>query len=346
MEQYIGLDVSLKDTFIAVREGGQRIWRGKCKSDPEVIAQTTSKHAPRAQRVVFETGPLSVWFYHALSAEGVPAICIDARHAKAALDMAANKTDQNDADGLAQLAEVGFYREVRVKSFDSMLVRTLIAVRNQMLRITTKMSNQIRGLMKTFGLVVPKSSGKVFEGHVRELLASSVGLERIILPLLEAWQAMRTRAAELTKQLIASARASQQCQLLTSIPGIGAVTASSYIAAIEDPANFAKSRSVGAWVGLTTTRYQSGEVDYDGHISRRGDKHLRGLLYEAAVVILTRTGADGALRNWGLKLREKIGFKRAAVAVARKLAVIMHIMLKTGELFNPSIAPASVEAAA
>ena len=338
MEQFIGLDVSLKDTFMSVREGGRRIWRGKCPSDPKLIAEVIRKRAPSAERIVFETGPLSVWFYHALRLEGLPAICIDARHAKAALDMARNKTDANDADGLAHLAEVGFYREVRVKSFESMLTRTLVAARNQMLRATTQLSNQIRGLMKTFGLVVPKSAGRVFESHVRGLLASNAELERIILPVLEAWRSMRARAAELSKQLVASARVSEQCQLLSSIPGVGAVTASSFVAAIEDPENFRNSRSVGAWVGLTTRRYQSGEVDYGGHISRRGDNHLRGLLYEAAVVILTRTTADSALRIWGLKLKEKIGFKRAAVAVARKLAVIMHTMLRTGELFDRSIA--------
>ncbi len=341
MEQYIGLDVSLKDTFISIRENGKRIWRGKCPSDPKLIADVICKRAPNVERVVFETGPLSVWFYHAMKAEGVPAICIDARHAKAALDMAPNKTDPNDADGLAHLAEVGFYREVRVKSFDSMLVRTLVAARHQMLKMSVQMSNQIRGLMKTFGLVVPKSAGSVFEDHIRNLLATNAGLERIVLPMLEAWRALRSRVAELSKQLIASGRASEQCQLLMSIPGIGVVTASSFIAAIEDPANFAKSRSVGAWIGLTTRRYQSGEVDYDGHISRRGDNHLRGLLYEAAMVILTRVSADSTLRNWGLKLREKIGFKRAAVAVARKLAVIMHAMLKSGELFDRSVEAAA-----
>ena len=126
MEQFIGLDVSLKDTFISVREGGKRIWRGKCPSDPKLIAEVIRKRAPEIKRVVFETGPLSVWFYHALTAEGVPAICIDARHAKAALDMAPNKTDPNDADGLAHIGEVGLYREVRVKSFESMLTRTLV----------------------------------------------------------------------------------------------------------------------------------------------------------------------------------------------------------------------------
>ncbi len=146
------------------------------------------------------------------------------------------------------------------------------------------------------------------------------------------------RAAEPGRQLIFNARHDKACRLLMSIPGVGAVTATSFVTAIEDPANFKKSRSVGAWLGLTTRRYQSGEVDYDGHISRRGDAHLRGLLYEAATVIMTRTHAESDLRTWGLRLREKIGFKRAAVAVARKLAVIMHAMLKSDELFDRTTA--------
>ncbi|TIX62192.1 MAG: IS110 family transposase [Mesorhizobium sp.] len=334
MSEYIGLDVSLKETAISVRRGGKRIWRGKCPSDPSLVADVLRKRAPAAKRVVFETGPLSVWFYHALSAEGLPAICIDARHAKAALDMAPNKTDANDADGLAHLAEVGFYREVRVKGYDSMLSRTLVAARSRLVKITTELSNQIRGLMKTFGLIIPRSKGGKFEADVRRLLAGQEELARIVLPLLEAWLSMRARAAELGQQLVANARHNDACQLLMSIPGVGTITATSFIGAIEDPSNFKTSRAVGAWLGLTTRRYQSGEVDYDGHISRRGDPHLRGLLYEAAVVILTRSRADSSLRTWGLKLREKIGFKRAAVAVARKLAVIMHAMLKSGELFN------------
>jgi transposase len=190
--------------------------------------------------------------------------------------------------------------------------------------------------MKTFGLIIPKGTGRVFDGNVRELLDGNDGLARIILPLLEAWRDIRKRAADLDHQLLAAARESQEAKLLMTIPGIGAVTAVSYVAAVEDPENFKTSRSVGAWLGLTTRRYQSGEVDYDGHISRRGDNHLRGLLYEAATVILTRTSAktESSLKIWGLKLRERLGFKRAAVAVARKLAVIMHGMLKTGEVFN------------
>jgi len=338
MGEYIGLDVSLKDTAISIREDGKRIWRGKCASDPKLLAQMIRKHAPHAKRVVFETGPLSTWFYHALTAEGVPAICIDARHAQKVLDETLNKTDANDADGLAQLAEAGFYKAVRVKAFDSMLTRTLVAARNQLLSISTQLSNQIRGLMKTFGLILPKGTGRVFDSNVREFLAGNDGLARIILPLLEAWRDIRKRAADLDHQLLAAARQSQETKLLMTIPGIGAVTAVSYIAAVEDPGNFKTSRSVGAWLGLTTRRYQSGEVDYDGHISRRGDNDLRRLLFEAATVILTRTSArsESSIKTWGVKLRERVGFKRAAVAVARKLAVVMHSMLKTRQVFDAS----------
>lgn len=171
--------------------------------------------------------------------------------------MAANKTDANDADGLAHLAEVGFFREVRVKGFDSMLARTLVAARNRLVRITTEISNQIRGLMKTFGLVVPPGKGSTFERHVRELLADQSGLAPIMLPILEAWRGIRVRAVELGCQLVAGARRSDACQILMSIPGIGAIAATSFATAVEDPNNFPKSRSMGAWLGLTTRRYQS-----------------------------------------------------------------------------------------
>lgn len=339
MEEYIGLDVSMKETAVSIRRGGQRIWRGKCISDPAAIARVVRKRAPAVERVVFETGPLSVWFYHALRAEGLPAICIDARHAKSALDMALNKTDANDADGLAHLAEIGFFREVRVKGFDSMLARTRVAARNRLVRITVDLSNHIRGFMKTFGLIIPAGKGRTFEGHVRRLLADQPKLSSILMPMLEVWCSTRQQSARLTRQIMVEARQNEGCRILMSIPGVGAITATSYVTAIESPDNFRKSRSVGAWVGLTPRRYQSGQVDFEGHISRRGDHHLRGLLYEAASVILTRSTADSDLRTWGLKLRERIGFKRAAVALARKLAVTMHAMLRDGTLFERTLKP-------
>jgi transposase len=168
----------MKDTAISVRCDGKRVWRGKGASDPEMIARTIRKRAREPERVIFETAPLSVWFYHALQSEGLSVICVDARHAKAALEMAANKTDANDADGLAHLAEVGFCREVRVKGFDSMLTRTLVAARSKLVRIKTELSNQIRGLMKTFGLVVPAGKGSTFEAKVRGRLEETTSLPR------------------------------------------------------------------------------------------------------------------------------------------------------------------------
>src|SRR4051794_34396739 len=231
MEEYIGLDVSMKETAVSIRRDGKRVWRGTCASDPKLIANLIQKRAPSAKRVVFETGPLSVWFYHALRAEGLPAICIDARHAKAALDMAANKTDANDADGLAHLAEVGFFREVRVKGFDSMLTRTLVAARNRLVKITTGLSNQIRGLMKTFGLLAPAGKGSTFEKNVHSLLVDQEGLAPIVPPMLEAWRSLRLRAAELGRQLVASSRQNQACRILMSIPGVGALTATSFATA-------------------------------------------------------------------------------------------------------------------
>ena len=225
MVEYIGLDVSMKETAVSIRREGERIWRGKCASDPKLIAELIRKRAPAVERIVFETGPLSIWFYHELKNAGLSAICIDARHAKAALDMAPNKTDANDADGLSQLAEIGYFKEVRVKGFDSMLTRTLVAPWTRLVRITVELSNQFRSLMKNIGLVVPAGQGSTFDKSVRNLLAEQDELGRIILPLLDAWRGVRERAAELGRHLMADARNSQACQILMSIPGIGTVTA-------------------------------------------------------------------------------------------------------------------------
>lgn len=253
--------------------------------------------------------------------------------------MAANKTDAKDAHGLAPLAEIGFYREVCVKGYDWMLARPLIAARTRLVRVSTEFSNQIRGLRKTFGRSVPGAKGGRFAAKVRRLLAGSGRLEHVMPPLLDAWIAVHDRAAALGRQRLRLARCYAACQRLMSIPGIGPITATSFAIAIEEPQNFLKSRSLGGWIGLTTRRYQSGDVDYNGHISRRSDAHLRGLLYEAATVVLTRTSAESALRRWSVKLRERSGCKRAAFAVARKRGVILHATLKSGWSFRRQAEP-------
>src|SRR3954463_12879905 len=217
-----------------------------------------------------------------------------------------------------------------------MLERSLLGARTQLLNMVTDLSNQIRGLMKT--LVVPKGTGTVFETNVRRLLEDEAAVAAIVLPLLDAWRAVRARAADLDRQLLSRGRENAPCRQLITIPGVGAVVALSFVAAIETPEAFPRSRDVGAWIGLTPRRYQSGEVDYEGHISRRGDARLRALLYEAATTMLTRVRGESDLRRWGLALRKRLGFKRAAVALARKLAVVMHAMWKKGEDFNPKAA--------
>jgi transposase len=280
MGQYVGLDVSLKETKVHVLdEQGQRVWRGRCASTPEAIEAVIRKHAPQAVRIGLETGPLTTWLWQALTDVGLPMTCLDARKAKAALNMRTNKTDANDAEGLAHLVRSGWYCEVRVKGREAMLVRSLLGARTQLLGIVTELSNQIRGVMKTFGLIVPKGGGRIFEANVRRLLEGEAAVAGVIVPLLEAWRAVRERTAVLDRQLLAAARASATCRRLMTAPGIGAIVAAAFVAAVEKPGNFRNSRAVGVWI--TPRRYQSGEVDYDGHISRRGDARLRALLYEA-----------------------------------------------------------------
>jgi transposase len=342
MKQYVGLDVSMEETKLHVLdEEGRRVWRGKCRSHPDDIEAAVRKRAPETVKIGLETGPLTTWLWTELTRRGLPMVCLDARQAKPALDMKINKTDANDAEGLAHLVRAGWYREVRVKSREAMLARAMIGARGQLLATVTKLSNQIRGIMKTFGLVVPKGTGGIFERNVRSLLAGQNHVAMIVLPLLQVWCTVRAQTAALDRELVAAARASKTCRLLMSMPGVGAVTAVSFVAAVETPENFKRSSSVGAWVGLTPRRYQSGEVDYEGHISRRGDSYLRGLLYEAATVLLTRISADSALRRWGVALRKRLGFKRAAVALARKIAVVLHAMWRSGTAFDPMLASAA-----
>jgi transposase len=331
MKKYIGLDVSLEETKIHVLDDtGARVWRGTCQSHPDAIEAALRKHAPDAERIGLETGPLTTWLWTDLTGRGLPMVCLDARQAKKVLDIRINKTDANDAEGLAQIVRSGWYREVRVKSRDAMLSKTLVAARDQLLQMSTGLSNQIRGVMKTFGLVVPKGGGKVYEANIRRLLDGEDALAAVVMPVLDAWRAVRSRTAELDRLLRHRVRDNTDCRRLMTAPGVGAVVAASYVAAIETPENFKRSRAVGAWLGLTTCSYKSGEAAYDGHISRRGDARLRSLLYEAATVILTRVRTTSTLRSWGLALRKKVGYKRAAVAVARKLAVILHAMWKSG----------------
>jgi len=209
MGSYVAFDVSLRSTSVhVVDETGKCLWRGKCASEPDVLAAVVRKRAPGVVRVGLETGFLSTWLCHALAEAGVPVVCMDARQARAVLSVRPNKTDANDAEGLAQLLRTGFYREVRVKSWDGMLLRNLITTRRQLVRTEVDLANQLRGILRTFGLALPpgRGGGRRFEAAVRERASMRPGLSLIVLPLLEAWRAVRDRAAVLDKAAVAAAR--------------------------------------------------------------------------------------------------------------------------------------------
>jgi len=324
---YVGLDVSLETTSICVVDNdGATVWRGSCSTDAAMIADVIRFRAPGAVRVGLETGQMSNWLTLSLRGRGVPVVCLDARHAKAALKMQINKTDANDAWGLAQVVRTGWFREVAVKSMDAHKLRMLLVARSQVVGQRQSLANNIRGLMKTFGLVIPRGCKGVFSTRVREAGEGNAELMAIIEPLLTAWQSHREQIAVFDRQIIARAKTDPVARLLMTVPGVGVVVALTYIAVIDDPARFKHSSVVGAYLGLTPRRYQSGDIDVTGRISRCGDGLLRSYLFEAATVILQRNSRASELKAWGLALAKRIGMRRAKVALARKLAVILHRM--------------------
>lgn len=335
MEYYVGMDVSLKETSICVVDGdGEIVCEGTVLSEPEAIADFIKTKAPRAKRIGLETGPTTTWLWHELRALGLAVICIDARHAKAALSMQINKSDRNDAVGLARIMQCGWYKEVQVKRLDCHEVRAVLNGRALLVKIKRDLENQIRGLLKNLGLRIGKAGGNVFSCRVEELVADQLLLQEAVRPLLAVRESVRREIADLHRKILALAREDEDSRRAMTLPGIGPITALAFQSAIDDPTRFKRSRSVGAYFGLTPRRYASGEMDWSGRISKCGDGLVRTYLFEAAGVLLTRVSRWCALKAWGLRLAKRIGFKKAKVAVARKLAVILHRMWRDGTDFQ------------
>ena len=335
MEHYVGLDVSLKLTAICVVDQTGKIEReGMVVSNPEAIAAFIKSHAPHVARVGLETGATATWLWTELNKMGLPIICIDARHAKAALKMQINKSDRNDAVGIARIMQCGWYKEVRVKDLDSHAVKALLVSRALLVKIKRDLENQIRGLLKNLGLIIGRAKMNVFAGRAAELTDNRPELAAAVDPLLRARTAIEQQIADLDRKVMVIARKNVQARRLMTAPGVGPITALCFLATIDDPTRFKRSRSVGAYAGLTTRRYASGEIDWTGQISKCGDKMLRSYLYEAANVILTRVAKWSALKAWGIRVAKRTGLRKAKVAVARKLAVILHRMCIDGTEFK------------
>lgn len=340
MVEYVGLDVSMEETSVCVMgESGAIVWEGKVASEPAALARAVRLHAPRAAKVGLETGPLSTWLWHGLRDAGVAVVCLDARHAQGALSMRINKTDRNDAAGLAQLVRMGWYREVQVKGLDAHAENALLGARALLVRQRVELEGQIRGLLKNFGLRVTATKGRAFGQAVSGLRGKLPALEGLLSALLEVWSSLRQQIAGLTQRVRAQAERDPICRRLMSMPGVGPMTALAFRAAIDDPARFRHSASVGAYLGLTPRRYASGEVDRMGRISRCGDPLVRAYLFEAANVMLSRAGKPNPLKSWGARLAKRSGFKKARVALARRMAVVLHRMWRDGTEFGAAKAP-------
>jgi transposase len=325
MKYFVGLDVSLDETTAClVDEDGSIIKEGKAESDPVALAIWLSGTGLELQRVGLEAGPLSPWLYEGLRAAGFAAICIETRRMKGATAAMAVKTDRNDARAIAQAMRVGWFTAVHVKTTESQELRLLLTNRRTLLAACLDIENEIRGTLKAFGFKVGTVRATGFEKRIFELLVDRQRLQEMVCPMLLAREALRHQFDALHRLVLKAVRVHAPCRRLMTVPGVGPVIALTYATAVDDPQRFRHSRDVGAHFGLIPRRYASGEIDRSGRISKCGDGMVRQALYQAALCILTRTQRWSALKAWGMAVAKRRGLKRAIVAVARKLAVVLH----------------------
>ena len=335
MEYVAGLDISMKDTHICVMDrDGRIVLEAKAVTSPAAIAAELAK-APAPQRIIFETGRMATTLYHGLEELGLPIVCIESRHAHQALkSLATHKTDRNDARGLAHLARTGFYKPIHVKSLLAHSVRALIIARKKLVGQRVTLENQIRGLALVFGVRLPRGLSPAFATQIKSTCGELPALSGALRGLLTARDAVLGAIAAINRDIKQLTRSFEACQRLMTIPGVGHLTALAFVAAIDDPNRFRKSRDVGPYLGLVPRRWNSGEIDYTGSISKVGDRRVRTLLYEAANVMLTRYRGNLALKAWALRIGKRATMRKARVALARRLAVIMHAMLRDGTEFQ------------
>ena len=335
MEHYAGLDVSLELTSVCiVDERGTIVRETKVPSEPEDLARYFGALEHPITRIALEAGPLSQWIHAGLTAAGFETVLLETRHVKAILSAMTVKTDRRDARGIAQLLRTGWFKPVHAKSVSAQEVRALLTARKLIQAKLLDLECSVRGVLRGFGLKVGPISRGRFEMRIRELVAGQATLEIVIDAMLAARASLETEFKRLHRALLRIVRDDPVCRQLMSVPDVGAVVAITFKSGVDDPSRFKHSRDVGPHFGLAPKKHQSGELDVTGSISKRGDRMVRTALYEAASVMLTRTVRFSSLKAWAMAVARRRGTKKARVALARKLGVILHRMWVDGTDFR------------
>jgi transposase len=345
MTRFAGLDVSVRETAVCVvDEAGKVLAERKVATEPDDLIELLRSISGEYGRIGLEAGPLSQWLVNGLAEAGLPVVCVETRHMKALLQaQQINKSDRNDARGIAQMMRVGLFKPVHVKTLASQERRMLLTSRKLLQKKLLDVEADLRGTLRNFGLKVGVVTTNGFEGRIRDLVEDYPRLAAIAEPMLLVRRVLHQQFTVLHKMLLGVVREDPVCRRLMTAPGVGPVVALTYRAAVDQPQHFVYSRAVGAQAGLTPKRVQSGETDYDVGISKTGDVMLRSMLYEAAQSLLVHGGAKWSwLRAWGMRVAQRRGMRRACVAVARRLAVVLHRMWVDGTDFRWSNSPASM----
>lgn len=348
MDHYAGIDVSLEYSSVCVVDASGKIVReDKVASEPEALIAWFGALGYRLTRIGLEAGPLSQWLYAGMTKAGLAVELLETRHVRDAFKAMPVKSDRNDARGIAQLMRLGWFRPVHCKSLAAQETRAMLTARKLVQSKLRDIENSLRGILRGFGLKVGKTTERRFAGRIQELVAGHPNLETIAQALLAVHAVLVREFNAFEKRVRSMAKADAKAMLLMSTPSVGPIVALTYASAVDDPGRFKSSKQAGAHFGLTPKKYQSGETDYTGRISKIGDTAVREALYLAAHVMLTKpVKGCSELKGWAMRIARRAGHKKAKVALARKLAVIMHRMLADGTPFNPTAKAKTMAAAA